>query len=72
MVSVPKMSKQTIQQYINEVEADKNPIENPFPDIKNYIDIHVLNMPKLTGPKAFSVTGTLREQDDQEEYAPPE
>ncbi len=30
------------------------------------------NMPKITGPKMYSLTGTLREQDDQEEYAPPE
>lgn len=29
-------------------------------------------MPKLTGPKAYSLTGILREQDDQEELAPPE
>lgn len=29
-------------------------------------------MPKITGLKAYSLTGTLREQDDQEEYAPPE
>lgn len=29
-------------------------------------------MPKLNGPKAFSLTGVLRDQDDQEEYSPPE
>jgi hypothetical protein len=29
-------------------------------------------MPKIAGPKAYSLTGTLREQDDQEEFSPPE
>jgi len=34
--------------------------------------IHLQNMPKISGPKAYSLTGTLREQDDQEEFSPPE
>ncbi len=61
-----------INKYIHEVEHNRDPIENPIPDIKNYINIHVQNMPKLNGPKAYSLTGTLRDQDDQEEFAPPE
>jgi len=35
LVSVPKMSKMPIQQYITEVELNKDPIENPFPNFKN-------------------------------------
>ena len=54
------------------MELNKDPIENPILDIKNYINIHLQNMPKVTGQKGYSLTGTLREQDDQEEYAPPE
>ena len=38
----------------------KDPIECP-PDIKNYINIHVQNMPKLTGMKAYALTGTLKD-----------
>ena len=72
MVSVPKMSKTPIKDYISETEASKDPIENPIPDIKSYFGIHVQNMPKVSGPKAFSLTGLLREQDDQEEFSPPE
>lgn len=66
------MSKQPVQQYIAEVESNRDPIENPITDIKSYIQMHQLNQPKLTGPKAFSLTGTLREQDDSEEQSPPE
>lgn len=55
------MAKMQIQQYISDVELNKDPIENPFPDIKNYINIHLQNMPKITGQKAYSLTGTLRE-----------
>lgn len=29
-------------------------------------------MPQLTGIKAYTIGGTLRDQDDQEEYSPPE
>ena len=55
------MSKMQISQYIQEVENNKDPIDNPIPDIKNYINIHMQSMPKLNGPKAFSLTGTLRD-----------
>ena len=72
LLSVPKMAKQQIQQYIIEVEQNKEPIQNSIPDIKNYINSHFLNMPRINGPKAYSLTGVLREQDDQEEFAPPE
>jgi hypothetical protein len=40
LVSVPKMAKQPVQQYIVEVEASKDPIENPITDIKNYFNLH--------------------------------
>lgn len=40
LVSVPKMSKQPVQQYIVEIEASKDPIENPISDIKNYFNLH--------------------------------
>lgn len=43
------MAKQQVQQYISDVEMNKDLIENPFPDIKNYINIHLQNMPKITG-----------------------
>lgn len=62
------MSKVQVSQYIHDVENNKKPIENPIPDIKNYINIHNQNMPKLSGPKAYSFIGTLRDQDDQQEY----
>ena len=72
MMSVPKMSKQSVKDFITEVESSKEPIDNPIPDIKSYFTILDQSMPKMTGPKAFSLTGVLRDQDDQEEYAPPE
>jgi hypothetical protein len=50
-----------VQAFIQEVEANKDPIQNPIPDIKNYISHHVANMPKLNGLKAYALTGTLRE-----------
>jgi hypothetical protein len=53
-----------VSQYIQDVENNKEPIENPIPDIKNYINIHVQNMGKINGPKAFSLSGMLRDQDD--------
>lgn len=40
LVSVPKMSKQPVLQYIIEVEASKDLIENPITDIKNYFNLH--------------------------------
>eukprot|EP00347_Sterkiella_histriomuscorum_P008145 403346208 len=72
LVSIPKMSKQQIYQYIQEVENSKDPVEVPIPDINQYIKIYQEKMPKLSGPKAFSITGILQDYDDQEEYAPPE
>jgi hypothetical protein len=41
------MTKQPVQQFIAEVETSKEPIENPIPDIKNYINMHQSIMPKL-------------------------
>jgi hypothetical protein len=61
LVSVPKISKQAVKDYITEVEASKEPLQNPIPDIKNYIDIHVANMPRVFGPKAYALTGILRD-----------
>lgn len=55
------MSKLTISQYIQDVENNNDPIENPIPDIKNYINIHVQNMPKVNGPKSYSLNGILRD-----------
>lgn len=72
MTSVPKFAKSPVQQYIAEIEASKEPVENPIQDIKNYIQIHKEHMPRVAGPKGFALFGTLREQDDQEEQAPPE
>lgn len=72
LTSVPKFAKIAVQQYITDVEASREPIENPIPDIKNYIQIHQQHMPLVQGPKGYALTGTLREQDDQEEQAPPE
>lgn len=67
------MSKVPVQQYIHDVELNKDPIENTITDIKNYITIHQQNMPKLLGLKSVALTGAvLREWDDQDEYAPPE
>lgn len=34
--------------------------------------MHQQKMPQLTGIKAYALPATLRDQDDQEEYAPPE
>jgi hypothetical protein len=40
MISVPKIQKVQIQQFIVECEQSKDPIENII-DIKNYIGIHM-------------------------------
>ena len=71
-VSTPKMSKQQVIQYIQEMEASKEPIELAIPDIKHYIQIYQEKMPKLTGLRAVSVNGILQDQDDEEEFSPPE
>jgi len=61
MVSVPKMSKQPVKDFIAEVESSKDPIENPIPDIKSYFSILDQSMPRMTGPKAYSLTGIIRD-----------
>ncbi len=55
------MSKIEVDKYITEQENSRDQIENPFPDIKNYIKIHTDNIPKLSGLKAFSLSGILRD-----------
>ncbi|CDW77476.1 UNKNOWN [Stylonychia lemnae] len=72
LVSVPKMSKQQVGQYIQDIENNKDPLELPIPDLKEYINMFQQNMPKINGMKAHSLTGILRDQDDQEEQCPPE
>jgi len=60
-----------VNQYIQEIEASKDPIENPI-EINNYINSHMKRMPQITGPKAFALSGMLRDQDDHEELCPPD
>ena len=55
------MSKVEVDKYITEQENSRDPFENPLPDIKNYIKIHTDNMPRLNGPKAYALGGTLRD-----------
>ena len=55
------MSKQPVKDFIAEVESSKDPIENPIPDIKSYFSILDQSMPRMTGPKAYSLTGIIRD-----------
>ena len=67
--SIPKIGKTKVGNYIGEVE--KNPETPQVPDIQNYINIHLSKMPEINGHKKYAISGTLVENDGDEDAIPP-